>query len=75
MTRFRPSDPKAVHERFERIKARTLKRMEEEERALWRRLEAIQAAADQEEQRRRPGAPGRRPVRAAPVDEQEEEVV
>lgn len=62
MTRFRPSDPEAVHARFERIKARTLKRMEEEERELWRRLEALEVA-DEEPSLGRP--PRRRRRRAS----------
>jgi hypothetical protein len=49
VTRFRPSDPEAVHARFERIKARTLRRMDEEERELWRRLEALEISDDDDE--------------------------
>ncbi|MCL6641238.1 MAG: hypothetical protein K6T92_07680 [Candidatus Rokubacteria bacterium] len=62
MTRFRPSDPEAVHARFERIKARTLKRMDEEERELWRRLEALEVS-DEEPSVGRP--PRRRRRRSA----------
>jgi hypothetical protein len=29
-TKFRPRDPSAVHDRFERVKARAIERMEEE---------------------------------------------
>lgn len=29
-TRFRPGDPTAVHQRFERVKARAVQRMEQE---------------------------------------------
>ena len=43
MTKFRPHDPAAIHERFERIKARTLRRLDEEDRELWRRLRAVEA--------------------------------
>lgn len=64
MTRFRPSDPEAVHARFERIKARTLKRMDEEERELWRRLEALETS-DDEASVGRPAAPSRRRRRRA----------
>jgi hypothetical protein len=35
-SRFTPGDPGAVHERFERVKARALKRLEEETRQLGR---------------------------------------
>lgn len=35
-TRFRPGDPSAVHQRFERVKARAVQRMEEEFRLIKR---------------------------------------
>lgn len=40
-TTFRPDDPAAVHERFERVKARALKRIEHEERIMRTRLREI----------------------------------
>ena len=33
---FRPADPQAVHERFERVKARALKKLDEELRQIKR---------------------------------------
>lgn len=33
---FRPEDPQAVHERFERVKARALKKLDEELRQIKR---------------------------------------
>ena len=41
MTTFRPGDPQAVHERFERVKARALKRIEQEEKQMRTRLREI----------------------------------
>lgn len=41
MPNFRPGDPQAVHERFERVKARALKRIEHEEKQLRSRLREI----------------------------------
>jgi hypothetical protein len=41
MRNFRPGDPQAVHERFERVKARALKRIEHDERQLRSRLREI----------------------------------
>ena len=41
MPGFRPGDPQAVHERFERVKARALKRIEHEERQMRTRLREI----------------------------------
>ncbi len=41
MPNFRPGDPQAVHERFERVKARALKRIEHDERQLRSRLREI----------------------------------
>jgi hypothetical protein len=35
-SRFVPTDPDAVHDRFERVKARALKKLEEEARQLKR---------------------------------------
>jgi len=49
-TRFRPGDPSAVHERFERVKARALKRVDEEFRQI-KRLKTTEATEA------RPGRP------------------
>ena len=49
-TRFRPGDPTAVHERFERVKARALKRVDDE----FRQIKRLKVAEPPET---RPGRP------------------
>jgi hypothetical protein len=49
-TRFRPGDPTAAHERFERVKARALKRVDDEFRQI-KRLKAVEPPES------RPGRP------------------
>jgi sugar-specific transcriptional regulator TrmB len=59
-SRFVPDDPEAVHDRFERVKARALKRLEEEARQLKR------VKAEPPEPKRALGRPGaRRPAESA----------
>ena len=55
MTTFRPGDPQAVHERFERIKARALKRIEQEERQMRTRLREIDDSGSRGRRSRPPG--------------------
>lgn len=47
-SRFRPRDPEAVHRRFEEIKSRVTRRMDEE----WSRLVRSQPRVAPEEERR-----------------------
>ncbi|MBI2202897.1 MAG: hypothetical protein HYU41_03450 [Candidatus Rokubacteria bacterium] len=55
-SRFRPRDPEAVHRRFEEIKSRVSRRMDEE----WSRLVRSQPRATGEAERRE--APRGRPT-------------
>ena len=56
-SRFRPRDPEAVHRRFEEIKSRVTRRMDEE----WSRLVRTQPHTAPEDERREEPR-GRRPA-------------
>ena len=53
-TRFRPGDPEAIHERFERVRARALKRVEEEFRQI-KRLKTVEPASEPKTAKARSG--------------------
>jgi hypothetical protein len=57
MATFRPDNPQAVHERFERVKARTLKRLDHEEREMRTRLRQIDDTGGRSRKARRPVTP------------------
>lgn len=56
-TRFRPGDPAAIHERFERVRARALRRVEEEFRQI-KRLKSVEPAAEPKTAKTRAGRSG-----------------
>ena len=57
-SRFRPRDPDAVHKRFEEIKSRVTRRMDEE----WQRLVRAQPRGDGDRDERPTPAPAPRVV-------------
>jgi hypothetical protein len=57
-SRFRPRDPDAVHKRFEEIKSRVIRRMDDE----WQRLVRAQPRGDVDRDERPMPAPAPRVV-------------